>query len=149
LPFGDKFLEPGELYREWPSEQVIREFLAEVCSLIRADTAATVLSHIDYAVRTWPAELAPFDVWRFEDEFRQTLRLLAETEMALEVNTVVPLAPEIVDWWREEGGRFIAFGSDAHAPTTLARGLAEAARMVRAHGFVPGATVDEFWVNAR
>jgi histidinol-phosphatase (PHP family) len=144
LSFDGRFLEPDGLYREWPAAQVMREFLAEVRRLIRESDAFTVLTHIDYAVRTWPGD---FVVREFEDEFRQTLRLLAETGRALEVNTIVPLAPEIVEWWHEEGGEFVAFGSDAHAPDRVGRGLAEAAAIVLARGFVPGTKYTDFWVR--
>jgi histidinol-phosphatase (PHP family) len=73
------------------------------------------------------------------------LRLLAASGRALEVNTKVPVHPEIVAWWREEGGEAITFGSDAHDPTVVARGFSGAAAMVEAHGFRPGRHPYDFW----
>src|SRR6266540_1668634 len=64
---------------------------------------------------------------------------------ALEVNTVVPLRPEIVRWWHEAGGEAVSFGSDAHAPAAVARDFAASAAMVEAQGFVPGRDRHDFW----
>ncbi len=45
----------------------------------------------------------------------------------------------ILQWWREEGGEGITFGSDAHDADSIACGLREAAHMGEAHGFGPDA----------
>ena len=37
------------------------------------------------------------------------------------MNTNLPLAPRILQWWREAGGEAVSFGSDAHEPDRLAR----------------------------
>jgi len=73
------------------------------------------------------------------------LRALARSGRALEVNTVVPLRPEIVRWWHEAGGEAVSFGSDAHAPAAVARDFAASAAMVEAQGFVPGRDRHDFW----
>jgi histidinol-phosphatase (PHP family) len=117
---------------------VIREYLAEIPRLIGSSDAFAVLAHIDHPVRYWPRQAGPFDPNAFEEEFRHALRMLAVSGRALEVNTVVPLPAAVVRWWREEGGEAITFGSDAHDPTLLASGFAEAAAMVEAYGFRPG-----------
>lgn len=95
----------------------------------------SVLGHIDYPVRAWPVHLGAFDSVSFEDEFRYALRATAESGKALEINTVVPLQATIVRWWHEEGGEAVTFGSDAHKPSRVASGFADAAAMVEASGF--------------
>lgn len=50
-------------------------------------------------------------------------------------------------WCREEGGRAVAFGSDAHVPETLAHGLPEAAAMLDYFGFRPGQRPEDFWTR--
>jgi histidinol-phosphatase (PHP family) len=149
LPIGQQFFEPPGLYRQWLAAGVIREYLAEIARLIRRSDAFAVLAHIDYPVRYWPAEAGPFDPNAFEEEFRQALRVLAVSDRALEVNTAVPLHPAVVRWWREEGGEAVTFGSDAHDPTLLASGFAEAAAMVESHGFGPGRHPFDFWTSIR
>ena len=53
---------------------------------------------------------------------------------------------EFVRWWREEGGRAVCFGSDAHRPDLVATGFAGAAAMVEAVGFRPGRHPHDHWL---
>ena len=147
LPDGNEFAEPPGLYRHREAAEVIRQYLAEVATLVTESDAFSVLAHIDYPVRYWPAHARPFDPYAFEDDFRHALRLLAGSGRALEVNTRIPLHPEIVRWWREEDGSAITFGSDAHEPAAVAGGFAEAAAMVEAHGFRPGRHPYDVWTR--
>jgi histidinol-phosphatase (PHP family) len=148
LPVGEQFSEMPNLYVHRPATDVIREYLAELPRLIQGSDVFTVLAHIDYPVRYWPAAAGRFDPQAFEDDFRNALSVLADSGRALEVNTQVPLSPEIVSWWREEGGAAVTFASDAHDPTSLARGFTEAAAMVEACGFRPGRHPYDFWTRS-
>jgi histidinol-phosphatase (PHP family) len=145
LPDGDEFSEMPNLFRQRPPTDVIRDYLAELVRLIEGSDAFTVLGHIDYALRYWPESAGPFEVAAFEGEFRHALRVLAGSGRALEVNTRGRLRPELVRWWREEGGQAITFGSDAHNPSGVARGFTEATAMVEAEGFRSGQHPDDFW----
>jgi len=145
LPIGPQLFEMPELYRRRPATEVVRDYLAEIPRLISSSDAFAVLAHIEYAVGYWPTQAGPFDPNSFQDEFRHALRVLADSGRALEVNTKVPVHPEIVAWWREEDGEAITFGSDAHDPTVLAQGFSDAAAMVEAHGFRPGRHPYDFW----
>jgi histidinol-phosphatase (PHP family) len=145
LPFEARFSEPPNLYRWRPAAEVVREYLAEIPRLLIGFEGFAVLAHIDYAVRYWPAHAGPFDPHAFEDDFRHALRALADSGRALEVNTRGQVHPEIVRWWREEGGKAITFGSDAHDPTGLAHGFSEAVAVVEASGFRPGRHPHDFW----
>jgi histidinol-phosphatase (PHP family) len=78
-------------------------------------------------------------------EYRHVLRTLASTGKALEVSTRVPLRPQILTWWRQEGGQAITFASDAHDPAAFATGFAEAAHMADAAGFAAGRDPGDFW----
>jgi histidinol-phosphatase (PHP family) len=147
VPVGERFSEMPELYRTRQPGDVIREYLAEIPRLVRGTDSFAVLAHIDYPVRYWPAQAGPFDPDVFQDEYRHALRVLADSGRALEVNTRLPLHPRIVRWWREEGGEAVTFGSDAHHPAALAYGFADAAAMVEAHGFRPGAHPYDFWTR--
>ncbi len=148
LPADRGFCEPLELYRQRPAADVVRDYLVELPRLIRGSDVFAVLAHIDYPLRTWPASAGPFDLRKFEDEFRHALRVLADSGRALEVNTQIPLHPDVVRWWHEEGGDAITFGSDAHDPSVLAHGFVEAAAMVEAHGFRPGRHPCDFWTRS-
>lgn len=129
-------LRPGDLMRGYLSE-----------TLRLADSAApfAVLAHIDYPVRHWPERAGRFEAADFEDEYRAVLAALARSGRMLEVNTVVPLPAIIVRWWHEAGGDGLTFGSDAHEPSAVARGLRDAAAMAEAAGFRPGRHPHDVW----
>ncbi len=38
----------------------------------------------------------------------------------------MPCIPRLLTWWREEGGSEVTYGSDAHSPSVLGRGIQEA-----------------------
>lgn len=118
--------EPITLYRRWPAERVVRDYLAEVHRVISGSDAFAVFTHIEYAVRDWPTQTeGPFDPRTFEDEFRQAMRAVAGSGRALELNVGGPIRPWIAQWWSEEGGRAITLASDAHTrrvwPATSSR----------------------------
>ena len=139
--------EPNTLFRFWPADKVIWEYLAEVPRMVAASDSFQVFTHIDYAVRFWPTQNAgPFDPKRFEDGFRPAMRALADSGRALEMNTR-RLWSWVPQWWSEEGGRAITFGSDAHTPHTLAESFPEAAAMVEHFGFRPGRRPEDFWTR--
>jgi histidinol-phosphatase (PHP family) len=148
LPIGhEQYAEPPNLFRRRPATEVVRDYLAELPRLIQGFDAFAVLAHIDYPTRYWPTAAGPFDPYAFEDEYRHSLRALADSGRALEINTRNTPYPAIVRWWHDEGGQAVTFGSDAHNPTALADRFTEAAAMVEAIGFRPGRHPWDFWVR--
>ena len=147
LPVPGGHTGPPVLLEQVKPDDVVRQYLAEVPVVVAASDDFEVFAHIDYPIRFWPADAEPFEPGDFEPEFRHALRSLADGGRTLEVNTRLPLHPQIVAWWREEGGRTVSFGSDAHLPSALAGGFREAAHMVEAHGFRPGHEAHDFWTR--
>ena len=148
LPVAGHRSEPVTLFREAsdPAE-VIWAYLREIAAMV-AGGDFEVFTHIDYAARYWPTEEhGPFDHLRFEDGFRQGLRTIASSGRALEMNTGRPLRPWIPQWWAEEGGRAVSFGSDDHATTGLAANFPEAAALLDHFGFRPGSRREDFWTR--
>ena len=145
---GSARSEPITLYRLWPADRVIREYLAEVPRVLAGSSVFSVFCHIEYAVRYWPKEReGPFDPKRFEGEFRQALRAIANSGRALELNVGGPIRPWIPQWWAEEGGRAVTFGSDAHATDWLAGNFYEAMAMAEHFGFRPGGRPEDVWTR--
>lgn len=142
---ASEYAEPPGLYEGQDAGQVLRGYLAEVVILAQEDTSFEILAHIDYPVRSWPDSAGPFDPRDFEEEFREALRAVAVTGRALEVSTKGPLHRLILQWWRQEGGRAVSFGSDAHQPEAIARGFTAAIHMAESEGFRAGATPYDFW----
>lgn len=148
LPFDGSRSEPVTLYREMadPAE-VIWAYLAEVPVMV-AGGGFDVFTHIDYAARHWPSDAhGPFDHRRFEDGYRQAMRAIASSGRALEMNTGRPLRPWIPQWWAEEGGRTVTFGSDGHVAAGLAANFHEATALLDHVGFRPGSRPEDFWTR--
>jgi len=142
-PDGDR---PVELmFADRPPHDVLRDYLAEVLRLVESPAPFHILAHVDYAVRYWPAAAAPFRPADFEDELRGVLRALAASGRALEINTQVPLTPELIGWWAECGGGRVSFGSDAHRPGDVANGFAAAADAAADAGFRAGREPVDLW----
>ncbi len=143
---GDR-TEPTTLYQEADPDAVMRLYLEEIPRMVAGSDCFEVFTHIDYAVRSWPAaKVGPFDPRRFEEGFRAGMRAIAQSGHALEMNTR-RLWPWIPQWWSEEGGRAVAFGSDAHVPEAIAANFPEATAMVEWYGFRPGARPEDFWTR--
>ncbi|MGU3409746.1 hypothetical protein ACLBWP_06525 [Microbacterium sp. M1A1_1b] len=51
------------------------------------------------------------------------------------------------EWWADEGGRALTFGSDAHTPEVLAHGFPEAVAMLEHFGFRPGRRPEDPWTR--
>jgi len=148
LPFDEiDRTEPSTLYRHRPADEVMWAYLEEIPRMVAGSDTFQVFNHIDYAVRYWPTDAAgPFDPRRFEDGFRQGMRAIAGSDRALELNTK-RLWPWIPQWWSEEGGRAVSFGSDAHGPDSLAANFPEAMAMAEHFGFTPGSLPEDFWTR--
>ena len=149
LPFRGHRSEPVTLFRELadPAE-VIWAYLAEVPVMVDGGNFE-VFTHIDYAARYWPTEeRGPFDPRPFEDGFRQAMRAIATSGRALEMNTGHQLRPWIPQWWAEEGGRAVSFGSDDHLTAGLAVDFPDATALLDHFGFRPGRTSEAFWTRS-
>jgi histidinol-phosphatase (PHP family) len=145
VPLGAQRAEPNTLFRRLPAGEVIRRYLAEVPAMVAGAGPHEVVTHLDYAVRYWPEETeGPFDPRAFEEELRGAMRAIAGSGRALEINTR-RLRPWIPQWWAEEGGRAVSFGSDSHTPLALAANFPEATAMLEALGFRPGSDPRELW----
>ena len=149
LPDGDEFAEPWDLYPRYRAADVFRDYLAEVPRMVAGSQAFTAFAHIDYPIRSWPQDAEPFRLDDFEEELRHALRILAQAERALEINTRLPMDPVILRWWMAEGGRLVTFGSDAHKPDFVGHGLAEAGALAASMGFVPDVQPVAPWVLSR
>jgi len=131
-------VEIASSYSQRPALDVVRGYLAEVVKMAESDVPYSVLAHIDYPARTWPASAGPFEPELVEEEYRAALEALAASGRALEVNTRLHFPAQVLDWWRDAGGQAVTFGSDTHQPDRVAWEFEETAAMVAAHGYRPG-----------
>ena len=138
---------------EHNADEYFRLYLGEVLALVRSDVDFEVLAHLDYPKRYLPEGLE-YDPASYEDELRSILRTAAQRDIVLELNTrggrpernMCPGLP-VLEWWREEGGRAVSIGSDAHQPKDLAKGFALASEIAEAARFRPAGDMNGFWTR--
>jgi histidinol-phosphatase (PHP family) len=111
-----------------------------------------VLAHADIIRRAAFQRfgVAELDLRRHEERMRRVLRTVAERGKGIEVNTSYLRkglgppgpSPQVLTWFRQEGGRFVTLGSDGHRPAEVGAGFAQALGMVREAGFADLATFE-------
>jgi histidinol-phosphatase (PHP family) len=147
VPYGDDLVAAETLFRLLGDhDEAMRRYFAELLRMIEGAGEFEVLAHVDYPRRNWPGGSHLFDEPKFEEEYRAVLRALAGTGRVLEVNTKSPMATAaLLRWWREEGGRAVSFGSDAHRPWLVGGRFDIAVDIVEGAGFRPGRDEFDFW----
>jgi histidinol-phosphatase (PHP family) len=145
---GDELIFATDFFRREP-DQAYREYFEEL-----ADMAAVaefdVLAHMDVIKRFGFDAYGDYDVLRYEEQVRAVLRVIASRGIALEVNTSQLRRPiresspaqPVLDWFREEGGQWVTFGSDAHEAEHIGMGFESVLADIEAAGF-PGAAFFE------
>lgn len=98
------------------------------------------LAHVPYLLRYMrdrdgmPISLAPY-----EGRIRAIFRTLIQKDKALELNTCRGRSVEdyrdLFTWYRQEGGRLVTLGSDAHEPENIGKAIPQAQALLSALGF--------------
>ncbi|MGD9525552.1 MAG: PHP domain-containing protein [Pseudonocardia sp.] len=65
-------------FQRLPAHDVLREYLRQVALLVDGFERFDVLAHIDYPLRFWPHQRVQLVITDFEDEFRASMRALAQ-----------------------------------------------------------------------
>jgi histidinol-phosphatase (PHP family) len=118
------------------------DYFRELHELVQMD-AINILAHSDIVKRYGYEHYGPYRPEAHETELRTLLRSCAERDIALEINTSTlrrPIAETsptgiVVSWFREEGGKWVTLGSDAHVPEDVGSGLEKAMKEARRAGF--------------
>jgi histidinol-phosphatase (PHP family) len=135
---------PESLYDRVDPTEVMHRYLDELLRLVQGSDLFQVLAHLDYPARYWPDR--SYRETDYEDQFRAVLRALADSDRALELNTKrAVMSARMLGWWREEGGRALSFGSDAHLPWLMGTRFDQAAAAAEAAGFHPDSDPTDFW----
>lgn len=146
IPHDGRLVAVDALFRDFPADEVMRRYFAELVRMIKDSDVFEVLAHVDYPRRYWPHGVDAYDEAEFEEECRAAMRALAESGRVLEVNTRSPLASvTLLSWWRDEGGTAVSFGSDAHLHWIVGNRFDLAVDVVEAAGFRAGRDPYDFW----
>jgi histidinol-phosphatase (PHP family) len=123
-------------------DEIVAPYFAEVEAAIRSDLFDTI-GHLDYVKKYLVNHVPPSAFAARPDVYEPLLRALVETGTALEVNASGlrqgPCETYPPSWavarFRELGGTVVTAGSDAHAASNFAFGLARAYEILAATGF--------------
>jgi histidinol-phosphatase (PHP family) len=135
------------LYLEYDPHDVVRMYFEEMLRLVGGSAAFEVLAHVDLPRRSWSSYTSrPYVEKDFEDAYRAVFRALASSSRVLEINTRSPLvSSDLLEWWHEEGGGAVSFGSDAHQAYRVGARFDRAVGIAEAAGFKPGRDRYDFW----
>ncbi len=105
------------------------------------------LAHLIYPARYMRRDGQILTMDRYEEPIRAIFTEIARTDHAIEVNTwrgidIHPWLP-LLRWYRECGGKYVTFGSDAHDPADVAKGLREILPLMEAAGFTHVTTYEK------
>jgi histidinol-phosphatase (PHP family) len=129
-------------YFSKPADVAYRTYFLELAKMA-ANGDFDILAHMDVVKRYGFDAYGVYDPNQYEREIREVLRICATRGIALEVNTaplrrpINQIAPSsvILPWFREEGGRWVTLGSDAHLTAHVGFGLDVAMSFLRSAGF--------------
>ena len=137
-----------------PLPELCRHYIGYVERCVAAVPPALycALGHLDYLAKGFGRTRLPGGVWRCDwapEETDALLRRLIGLGKCIEINTSTwpdtGGAPGL-DWlrrYRELGGEYVTFGSDAHTPDRLGRRIPDAMKLARAASLRWYATFEE------
>lgn len=132
-----------EQFEEAEVKPLLTAYFKEILELLEWGNFE-ILAHLTYPLRYFYAKSGiRVDLSEYKKEIDEILRLCAEKEKALEVNAgglrqpLAELAPPypILKRFKELGGKYVTYGSDAHRTEDLGKGMTEAFEAMRAAGF--------------
>jgi histidinol-phosphatase (PHP family) len=146
IPHEGRLVAADALFARLPQDEVMMTYFAELVRLIEGSDMFEVLAHPDFPRRYWPGGPHLYQEGPYEEGYRAVFRTLAASGRVLEINTKSPLSSvDLIGWWRQEGGRAVSFGSDAHLPGRVGARFKLAVDIVEAAGFRPGRDQHDFW----
>lgn len=138
---GDTLVFHPDYYRR-PKSHAFADYFQELIQLAQ-ESPISILAHSDIVKRYGFEYYGPYFPEAHEQELRTLLRTCADRDIALEINTSTLRRPIqeasptqiILEWFREEGGKWITMGSDAHEPDEVGFGLEKALESIVKAGF--------------
>lgn len=130
-------------YADYDCEAILDEYFDEELNLVEWGKFDS-LAHLTYPLRYMQGEHGiQIDMSRFKKKIDEILKLLAEKDKALEINTsglfqklrsTMP-AEEVIKRYHELGGRLITIGSDSHYAQKVGNGIQRGMELAKRCGF--------------
>ena len=138
---GDRIIFKDPYFEQSPQE-AYEKYFVELHRMVELGRF-NILGHMDIVKRRGFEHYGDFHVKEYEKFIRPVLRTLVRRDLALEVNTITlrrsiqEPSPnfQVLSWFKEEGGRWISLGSDAHEAADVGANLKDAMRLITAAGF--------------
>jgi histidinol-phosphatase (PHP family) len=123
--------------------EMYREYFRFTLENLQKNTGFHSLGHLDYVARYGYDHGKACTYQEHAELLDEILKLLVRRDIALELNTGgmrkgLPHPnphPDILRRYRELGGEMVTLGSDAHRPSDIGSGFAEAVRILKENGF--------------
>ena len=104
-----------------------------------------ILAHFDLVKRFGARYVGPFSLDPFKEQVGAILEVMIDRKIALELNTSGIRQPcaemfpgrEILELYRDLGGKLVAIGSDSHRTEQLGCGMEEGLSLLQSLGFSP------------
>jgi histidinol-phosphatase (PHP family) len=134
---GDDLVFDPDYYSQ-PETEAYGRYLAELQQMVK-DGSFDILGHLDIVKRYGHDYYGPFDPSPFEAQFRALFQECIRRRITIEVNTSTlrrPLReicphPQLLRWYRQEGGYQVCLGSDAHSEKEIGFGFDQAVRSLK------------------
>lgn len=124
-------------------KEYTEKYLTEIYNMVKWGQF-DILAHLTYPMRYFYIKAGiEVDLKDYSEKVDEILSLLAQKEKALEINTaglrqpINKLSPEVetVKRFKELGGKYVTFGSDAHFAEDITAGIDEAYAAMKQAGF--------------
>jgi len=111
-----------DIFTQNPVEEVWSRYFDELLMMAQADLF-DIIAHFDIPKRAYVPLHGRFDWKPYKEQIRAILAEIIKNESVLEINSsgirkqadeILP-SPGIINLYRQLGGKFISFGSDAHS----------------------------------
>lgn len=138
-------------YEGRSDEEAYREYFRSILDNLKVFDNFDVYGHLDYVVRYGKTKDADYCYDKYKDVLDPILETILEKEKGIEINTgainyhLKDLNPctDLIKRYRSLGGEIITVGSDAHAPSAIAKGFDRAADVLIECGFKYYATFEK------
>lgn len=130
-------------YADYDCEAILDEYFDEELNLVEWGKFDS-LAHLTYPLRYMQGEQGiQIDMNRFKKKIDEILKLLAEKDLSLEINTsglfqklrsTMP-GEEVIKRYHELGGKLITIGSDSHYAQKIGNGVQRGMELAKRCGF--------------
>lgn len=118
---------------------VLDDYFTSMEELVALPDCYDVLGHIIYPLRYMHRDGQEISLAPYRDRIAAILRTVIDTGHAIEVNTcrgnTVEDWRDILELYRDLGGKIVTTGSDAHFPADVGKGIRESCALLRECGF--------------